>query len=132
MDKHIKQIRIRFGFDVRRSGSRRGKYTPPPNMPEIFFVVEKVEQVPPLVVSHLLNLPQVLPLPQQVRAQKPLTLWSKPLECVLSQTLTALRKIGDNCRLSQRSSPRLQQKALKIQKESKNGTRICKYGHMRF
>ena len=40
LDKHIKQVRIRFGFDVRRSGSRRGKHTPPTKMPEIVFIEE--------------------------------------------------------------------------------------------
>ena len=41
VDKHIKQIRHRFGFDVRKSGSRRGKHTPPAKLPEIIFTEEK-------------------------------------------------------------------------------------------
>ena len=40
IDKHIRQVRIRFGFDVRRSGSRRGKHIPPTKMPEIVFIEE--------------------------------------------------------------------------------------------
>ena len=46
LDKHIKQVRIRFGFDVRKSGSRRGKHTPPSKMPEIVFIEERRGIVP--------------------------------------------------------------------------------------
>ena len=45
LDKHIKQVRNRFGFDMRKSGSRRGKHTTPSKMPEIIFVEEKMETV---------------------------------------------------------------------------------------
>ena len=46
VDKHIKQIRQRFRFDVRTSGSRRGKHTPPAKLPEIIFTEEKRGTVP--------------------------------------------------------------------------------------
>ena len=46
LDKHIRQIRNRFGFDVRKSGSRRGKHTPTSKMPEIVFVEERKGPVP--------------------------------------------------------------------------------------
>ena len=46
VDKHIRQIRQRFGFDVRTSGSRRGKHTPPAKLPEIIFTEEKRGPVP--------------------------------------------------------------------------------------
>ena len=46
VDKHIKQIRKRFGFDVRTSGSRRGKHTPPAKLPEIIFTEEKSGTMP--------------------------------------------------------------------------------------
>ena len=46
VDKHIKQIRQRFGFDMRTSGSRRGKHTPPAKLPEIIFTEEKRGTVP--------------------------------------------------------------------------------------
>ena len=46
LDKNIKQIRNRFGFDVRKTGSRRGKHVPPFRMPEIVFVQEKGGTVP--------------------------------------------------------------------------------------
>ena len=46
MDKHIKQIRHRFGFDVRKSESRRGKHSPPAKLPEIIFTEEKGGTVP--------------------------------------------------------------------------------------
>ena len=46
VDKHIKQIRYRFGFDVRRTGSRRGKHIPPAKLPEIIFMEEKTGAVP--------------------------------------------------------------------------------------
>ena len=45
-DKNIKQIRQRFGFDVRTSGSRRGKHTLPAKFPEIIFTEEKSGTVP--------------------------------------------------------------------------------------
>ena len=45
VDKHIKQIRHRFSFDVRRSG-KKGKHTPPAKLPEIIFTEEKGESVP--------------------------------------------------------------------------------------
>ena len=41
VDKHIKEIRHRFGFDVQKSGSRRGKHTLPAKLPEIIFTEEK-------------------------------------------------------------------------------------------
>ena len=46
VDKHIKEIRHRFSFDVRKSGSRRGKHTPPAKLPEIIFTKEKGGAVP--------------------------------------------------------------------------------------
>ena len=46
VDRHIKEIRHRFGFDVRRSGSKRGKHTPPAKLPEIIFTKEKGRTVP--------------------------------------------------------------------------------------
>ena len=46
VDKHIKQIRQRFGFDVRTSGSRGRKHTPPAKLPEIIFTEEKRGTVP--------------------------------------------------------------------------------------
>ena len=46
VDRHIKEIRHRFGFDVRRSGSKRGKHTPPAKLPEIVFTEEKGRTVP--------------------------------------------------------------------------------------
>ena len=46
VDRHIKEIRHRFGFDVRRSGSKRGKHTPPAKLPEIIFTEEKGRTVP--------------------------------------------------------------------------------------
>ena len=46
VDRHIKEIRHRFGFDVQRSGSRRGKHTPPAKLPEIIFTEEKGGTVP--------------------------------------------------------------------------------------
>ena len=46
VDKHIKQIRHRFGFDVQKYGSRRGKHTPPAKLPEIIFTEEKGGTVP--------------------------------------------------------------------------------------
>ena len=46
VDKHIKQIRHRFGFDVRTSGSRRGKHNPTAKLPEIIFTEEKRGTVP--------------------------------------------------------------------------------------
>ena len=44
VDKHIKEIRHRFGFEVRRS--RRGKHIPPTTLPEIIFTEEKGRAVP--------------------------------------------------------------------------------------
>ena len=46
VDKHIRQVRQRFGFDVRTAGSRRGKHTPPAKLPEIIFIEEKKKVVP--------------------------------------------------------------------------------------
>ena len=46
VDKNIRQIRQRFGFDVRISGSRRGKHIPPTKLPEIIFTEEKRGTVP--------------------------------------------------------------------------------------
>ena len=46
VDKHIRHIRQRFGFDVRTSGSRRGKHIPPAKLPEIIFTEEKRGMVP--------------------------------------------------------------------------------------
>ena len=46
VDKHIIQVRQRFGFDVRKAGSRRGKHTPPYKLPEIIFIEEKGKVVP--------------------------------------------------------------------------------------
>ena len=46
VDKHIRQIRQRFGFDVRTSGSRRGKHTPPAKLPEIIFTEKKRGMLP--------------------------------------------------------------------------------------
>ena len=46
VDKHIRQIRQRFGFDVRTSGSRQGKHIPPAKLPEIIFTEEKRGTVP--------------------------------------------------------------------------------------
>ena len=46
VDRHIKEIRHRFGFDVRRSGSKRGKHIPPAKLPEIIFTEEKGRTVP--------------------------------------------------------------------------------------
>ena len=46
VEKHIKQIRQRFGFDVRTSGSRKRKHTPPAKLPEIIFTEEKRGAVP--------------------------------------------------------------------------------------
>ena len=46
VDKHIKIIRQRFGFNVHKSGSRRGKHTPPAKLPEIIFTEERSGAVP--------------------------------------------------------------------------------------
>ena len=46
VDRHIKEIRHRFGFDVQRTGSKRGKHTPPAKLPEIVFTEEKGRTVP--------------------------------------------------------------------------------------
>ena len=46
VDKHIRQVRQRFGFDLRAPGSRRGKHTPPAKLPEIIFTEEKRGTVP--------------------------------------------------------------------------------------
>ena len=46
VEKHIRQVRQRFGFDVRTAGSRRGKHTPPEKIPEIIFIEEKSKEVP--------------------------------------------------------------------------------------
>ena len=46
VDKHIRQVRQRFGFDVRTAGSRRGKHTPPAKLPDIIFIEEKKKVVP--------------------------------------------------------------------------------------
>ena len=51
VDKHIKRIRQRFGFDVRTSGSRRGKHIPPAKLPEIIFTEEKRGTVPTTLSS---------------------------------------------------------------------------------
>ena len=45
VEKHIRQVRQRFGFDVRTAGSRRGKHTPPEKLPEIIFIEEKSKEV---------------------------------------------------------------------------------------
>ena len=44
VDKHIKEIRHRFGFEVRRT--RRGKHNPPAKLPELIFTEEKGRAVP--------------------------------------------------------------------------------------
>ena len=46
VEKHIRHVRQRFGFDVRTAGSRRGRHTPPDKLPEIIFIEEKSKQVP--------------------------------------------------------------------------------------
>ena len=46
VEKHIRQVRQRFGFDVRTAGSRRGKHNPPEKLPEIIFIEEKSKEVP--------------------------------------------------------------------------------------
>ena len=84
VDKHIKQIRHRFGFDVRKSGSRRGKHTPAAKLPEIIFTEKKGGTVPTTtgitvskpVVQHLLHLPPVDPLLQWEQVQEP---WNRSL-----------------------------------------------------
>ena len=44
VDKHIKEIRHRFGFEVRRT--KRRKHNPPAKLPEIIFTEEKGRAVP--------------------------------------------------------------------------------------
>ena len=46
VEKHIRLVRQRFGFDVRTAGSRRGRHTPPEKLPEIIFIEEKRKEVP--------------------------------------------------------------------------------------
>ena len=46
VEKHIRLVRQRFGFDVRTAGSRRGKHKPPAKLPEIIFIEEKNKGVP--------------------------------------------------------------------------------------
>ena len=46
VEKHIRIVRQRFGFDVRTAGSRRGKHTPPEKLPELIFIEEKRKEVP--------------------------------------------------------------------------------------
>ena len=87
VDRHIKEIRHRFGFDVQRSGSKRGKHTPPAKLPEIIFTEEKVElclspqvqQFPQPAVQHLLHPPLVDLLLQWEKVQRPQKLWKRPL-----------------------------------------------------
>ena len=45
VDKHIKQVRQRFGFNVRKTG-KRGKQTPPSTLPDIVFTEERKGAVP--------------------------------------------------------------------------------------
>ena len=46
VEKHIRLVRQRFGFDVRTAGSRGGKHNPPAKLPEIIFIEEKNKGVP--------------------------------------------------------------------------------------
>ena len=46
VEKHIRLVRRRFGFDVRTAGSRRETHTPPEKLPEIIFIEEKSKEVP--------------------------------------------------------------------------------------
>ena len=41
IDKHIRMVRSRFGFNVEKVGSRKGKYNPPATMPDIIFIEER-------------------------------------------------------------------------------------------
>ena len=45
MDKHIKQVRQRFGFNVKKTG-KRGKQTPPSTFPAIMFTEKGAGMVP--------------------------------------------------------------------------------------
>ena len=45
VDKHIKQVRQRFGFNVRKTG-KRGKQTPPSSLPDIVCTEERRGAVP--------------------------------------------------------------------------------------
>ena len=45
MDKHIKQVRQRFGFNVKKTG-KRGKQTPPSTFPDIVFTEKGAGMVP--------------------------------------------------------------------------------------
>ena len=44
VDKHIKEVRYRFGFEVRRT--KRRKHNPPAELPEVIFTEEKGRAVP--------------------------------------------------------------------------------------
>ena len=61
VDKHIRQIRQWFGFDVRTSGSRRVKHTPPAKLPEIIFTEERKETVPTTSSSTVTTTSSVTP-----------------------------------------------------------------------
>ena len=45
IDKHIKQVRQRFGFNVRKTG-KRGKQTSPSTLPDIVFTEKETGPVP--------------------------------------------------------------------------------------
>ena len=87
VDKHIKEIRHRFGFDVRKAGSRRGKHTPPAKLPEIIFTEEKDEAVPTTTGATISTTSSATPatpstsesVPPMGTIQKPQEPWSRPL-----------------------------------------------------
>ena len=72
VDKHIKQIRQRFGFDVRTSVSRRGKHTPPAKLPEIIFTEEKRGTVPITSSSTITMTSSVTPATPSTSESTPL------------------------------------------------------------
>ena len=41
IDKYIKEVRKRFGFNVGKARSRKGRHIPPARMPDIVFIEEK-------------------------------------------------------------------------------------------
>ena len=46
IDKHIRMVRNRFGFNVGKAESRMGKHTPPAIMPDIIFMEERKRLTP--------------------------------------------------------------------------------------
>ena len=85
VDKHIRQVRQRFGFDVRTARSRRGRHTPPDKLPEIIFIEEKRRTAPTTSSATVTT-------PSSVTPATPST--SKPVPLMGGSTETVEQTIG--------------------------------------